>query len=61
MNAPARGIDRLICGDATREMARLAGGSVDLVVGDPPYNLGKDYGNNRDRRAWSDYVAFTRA
>ncbi len=59
--APDRGIDRLICGDATREMARLADGSVDLVVGDPPYNLGKNYGNNRDLRAWSDYEAFTRA
>ncbi len=53
--------DRLICGDARAEMARLAAGSVDLVVGDPPYNLGKNYGNNRDRRAWSDYEAFTRA
>ena len=53
--------NRLICGDASREMARLADQSVDLVIGDPPYNLGKNYGNNLDRRAWADYEAFTRA
>lgn len=50
----------LICGDAIERMAGLADGSVDLIVADPPYNLGKNYGNNRDLRAWSDYEAFTR-
>ena len=52
--------NRLICGDAAREMALLPDGAVDLIVADPPYNLGKDYGNNRDLKAWDQYETFTR-
>jgi len=52
--------NRLICGDAAQEMALFPGGSVDLIVADPPYNLGKDYGNNRDLKAWDQYETFTR-
>ena len=29
---------------------RVADGSVDLVIADPPYGLGKDYGNDSDKR-----------
>ena len=51
--------DRLICGDAIEIMSMLPSASVDLVIADPPYNLGKDYGNNRDRKAWHEYERFT--
>jgi site-specific DNA-methyltransferase (adenine-specific) len=50
----------LICGDACEEMLKLPDTCVDLIVADPPYNLGKDYGNNRDLKAWRDYENFTR-
>jgi DNA modification methylase len=50
----------LLCGDAVVEMSRLPAGSVDLIIADPPYNLGKDYGNNRDLKAWDEYESFTR-
>ncbi len=53
--------NRLICGDTVTELARLPSASVDLIIADPPYNLGKNYGNNQDSRAWHDYEAFTRA
>src|SRR5512138_796271 len=53
--------NRLICGDATQEMSRLPDACVDLLIADPPYNLGKDYGNNLDRKAWHEYEAFTRS
>lgn len=53
--------DRLFCGDAIEVMAGLPAASCDLIIADPPYNLGKDYGNNRDTRAWDDYADFTRA
>lgn len=33
--------------------------SVDLLIADPPYNLGKDYGNNSDSRAFDDYLYFS--
>lgn len=52
---------QLICGDAVEVMSRLPSESVDLMVADPPYNLGKDYGNNHDLKLWSDYEAFTDA
>ncbi len=35
--------------DALQGMARVADASVDLVIADPPYGLGKDYGNDSDR------------
>jgi site-specific DNA-methyltransferase (adenine-specific) len=41
-------------------MAALPSDSMDLIVADPPYNLGKDYGNNHDERDRSDYERFTR-
>jgi len=44
----------------TTEMLRLPSESVDLVVADPPYNLGKHYGNNHDSREWNEYEQFTR-
>ena len=41
-------------------VARLADASVDLVIADPPYGLGKDYGNDSDRRSGEEYLAFSR-
>lgn len=51
----------IICGDATQEMTKLPARSIDLVIADPPYNLGKNYGNNIDEKDWVEYQAFTRA
>ncbi|OGA15275.1 MAG: DNA methylase N-4 [Betaproteobacteria bacterium RIFCSPLOWO2_02_FULL_63_19] len=39
---------------------RIADASVDLIIADPPYGLGKDYGNDSDRRYGKDYLAFSR-
>ncbi len=52
--------DTVICGDAAEEMKKLPDASIDLIVTDPPYNLGKDYGNNQDWKAWQDYEDFTK-
>lgn len=49
----------LICGDATKELARLPAMSIDLIIADPPYNLGKNYGNNIDLKDRTAYHAFT--
>jgi site-specific DNA-methyltransferase (adenine-specific) len=45
--------------DCLAGLARLADGSVDLVISDPPYGLGKDYGNESDHVSGADYVAFS--
>jgi site-specific DNA-methyltransferase (adenine-specific) len=51
---------RIITGDAVQEMQKLDASSVDLVVADPPYNLGKNYGNNHDIKGVEEYLAFSR-
>ncbi len=53
-------VDYLICGDASQEMSMLPDDCIDLIVADPPYNLGKDYGNYHDLKAWHEYESFTR-
>lgn len=50
-----------IIGDATEELKKISDGSVDLICTDPPYNLGKDYGNNIDWKQWREYEHFTLA
>jgi len=47
-------------GDCLDLLKAVKPGSVALIVTDPPYNLSKDYGNNSDRRARDEYLAFTR-
>jgi len=48
-------------GDCLAELGSLPSESVDLIVADPPYNLGKDYGNNHDLRGFREYLEFTEA
>lgn len=50
----------IIKGDAISEMKKIADNSIDLIVADPPYNLGKDYGNDSDSKDFNDYIAFTK-
>jgi len=50
----------IITGDALTELESVNTGSVDLVVADPPYNLGKDYGNNHDVQGFDEYLSFSR-
>ena len=46
--------------DVLTGIERLADASVDLVIADPPYGLGKDYGNDSDRLAAHEYLAWSR-
>lgn len=51
-------INKIILGDALVELKKLPGESCDVIVIDPPYNIGKDFGNNIDRREMGEYVAW---
>lgn len=51
----------LRCGDALILFNQIENESIDLIIADPPYNLGKDYGNNHDLKRFDDYLDFTRA
>jgi len=50
----------IIAGDSLIELGNIEAGSVDLIVADPPYNLGKDYGNNHDIQGFDEYISFSR-
>ena len=53
-------LDCVYCADCIHGMSLLPDEAIDLVFADPPYNIGKDYGNNQMRlsgqeyRDWSD-------
>ena len=51
----------VITGDALDELPKIDSSSVDLVIADPPYNLGKDYGNNHDIKGFDEYLTFSRS
>lgn len=50
----------IVQGDAVHTMRRFESESVDLIVADPPYNLGKNYGNNQDQLGFDAYIQFSR-
>ncbi|MGI4814561.1 MAG: DNA-methyltransferase [Janthinobacterium lividum] len=52
---------RLLNRDFCAEARTLAPASFDLIVADPPYGLGKDYGNDSDKRAGAAHLEWTRA
>jgi len=51
-------LNKIILGDALAELKKLPDESCDVIVIDPPYNIGKDFGNNGDKRELSEYVAW---
>src|SRR5437016_739351 len=48
-------------GNALEVLKTIDSESADLVIADPPYNLGKDYGNNHDIRGFDEYLHFSEA
>jgi site-specific DNA-methyltransferase (adenine-specific) len=44
--------------DAVIGLNRIPDGSVDLIIADPPYSLGKDYGNQSDKLNTADYLSW---
>ncbi|MEN9866985.1 MAG: hypothetical protein RL748_2575 [Pseudomonadota bacterium] len=51
--------NQIFCEDALAGLARIPDASVDLILTDPPYNLGKDYGNRSDQQSVVDYLRWT--
>src|SRR5260221_84879 len=43
-------LNQIILGDALEELRKLPDESADVMILDPPYNIGKDFGNNSDNR-----------
>lgn len=50
---------KLITGDALQKLKEIKSQSVELIIADPPYNLGKNYQNNIDKRTFEEYLTFS--
>ena len=53
-------LNRVFCEDALQGMSRIPNASVDLLIADPPYGLGKDYGNDSDKLSADEYLRWTK-
>src|SRR6202162_5063466 len=54
-------LNRIYCDDAPHGLARIPDGAIDLLIADPPYGLGKDYGNDSDKLASAAYLNWMEA
>ncbi len=51
--------NRIHTGDFLTKSKLLGRRSFDVVIADPPYNIGKDFGNDSDRQSLRDYIDWT--
>lgn len=52
-------LDQVLQMDALAGMNLIPDQSIDLVVADPPYGLGKDYGNDSDKQSPTEFLNWT--
>jgi site-specific DNA-methyltransferase (adenine-specific) len=51
---------QIIQADSINYLKNIPTDSVDLIIADPPYNLGKNYGNNNDQKTHDEYIDFSK-
>ena len=44
--------------DCITGMQKIKSNSVDIVICDPPYNIGKDFGNDSDKQKMDEYLSW---
>ena len=54
-------LNQIILGDAVQELRKLPNESCDVIIIDPPYNIGKDFGNDSDKRELGEYVEWCKS
>jgi site-specific DNA-methyltransferase (adenine-specific) len=48
--------NKIINQDCIEGIKSLPNNSIDTIVADPPYNIGKDFGNDSDKQEMGDYL-----
>jgi len=54
-------LNKIILNDAVEELRKLPDECCDVVIIDPPYNIGKDFGNNMDKREMNEYIRWSKS
>lgn len=49
----------IIQGDSLEILPTLEDNSAQIIIADPPYNIGKDFGNDSDKRPMDEYLKWT--
>jgi len=53
-------INKIFNEDVLAGIGKIPNDSIDLIIADPPYCLGKDYGNNSDKKSPSEYLEWSK-
>lgn len=48
----------ILQGDCLQHLPTLADNSAQIIIADPPYNIGKDFGNASDKQTMEEYLAW---
>lgn len=54
-------LNQIILNDAVEELRKLPNECCDVIIIDPPYNIGKDFGNNKDKREINEYIRWSKS
>src|SRR5437016_5843492 len=49
-------VEGIFCCDVVQALQLLEGRNYKLIIADPPYNLGVDFGNESDKQSEEEYV-----
>lgn len=52
--------DRIYVGDFLPMVGEIPDSTFDIIISDPPYNIGKDFGNDSDKMVMDDYLGLSR-
>lgn len=47
---------KIIHGDCLKELRKVKDGAIDIVITDPPFNIGKKYNSYKDTKKKEDYI-----
>lgn len=54
-------LNKIILNDAVEELRKLPDECCDVIIIDPPYNIGKNFGNNMDKREMNEYIRWSKS
>jgi DNA modification methylase len=56
MTSPRFEVDRIVCGDVLTSLQSLPGSSAQLIIADPPYNIGPKFGVDKEWQHDSGWI-----